>query len=416
MHNNRFNLFSRSIAWTVTAAILIMVAAVSSASSQQPQTADDADRARSGPGLVQQRPSEGRFVELENGIFMVPYQATIPGTEVKFTMVPIPGGKFMMGSPESDPHRRDDEGPQVEIEVQPFWIGQHEVTWREYRQYMELDEHFKKLASEGMRQVTEENEIDGVTAPSGLYDPSFTFEAGEAPGSPAASMTQFAAKQYTKWLSLISSEFYRLPTEAEWEYACRAGTTTTWYFGDDEALLDDHAWHIDNADWERHEVGQLKPNPWGLYDMYGNVNEWVLDQYSNDTYEQLAGKTTAASKAWLRPTQVSPRVLRGGSWELEPGECRSAARVGSDDRDWQFEDPNFPKSPWWYTDSPGLGVGFRIIRPLEPAASRQEQELVWGPDVRKIKKDAMNRIESNGRGSWGIVDGDLPKDIASLKE
>ena len=198
------------------------------------------------PGLQADRPESGRFVEVD-GKFMVPYRTTIPGTDVSFEMVPISGGTFTMGSPESEADRSADEGPMVTIKVEPFWMGKHEVTWEEYERYMALDEAFKNLHRKGIRKITDENEIDGVTAPSELYDPDFTYDAGEGPRQPAATMTQFAAKQYTKWLSLIDGSFYRLPTEAEWEYACRAGTTTAYYFGDSADDLDDHAWHLDNG-------------------------------------------------------------------------------------------------------------------------------------------------------------------------
>ena len=206
------------------------------------------------PGIVKEKPAEGRFVETDQG-YMVPYTATIPGTDVTFEMVPIPGGKFQMGSPEDEEDRRDDEGPQFEVTVQPFWIGKHEVTWAEYKKYMELDKHFKSFQQAKTRIINDENRQDAITAPSSLYDPSFTFEAGEEPNEPAATMTQYAAKQYTKWLSLLSGPFYRLPYEAEWEYACRAGTTTAFYFGDDPDELEEHAWYYDNSDELRHAVG-----------------------------------------------------------------------------------------------------------------------------------------------------------------
>lgn len=365
------------------------------------------------PGLVQEKPESGRYVETEFG-YMVPYTETIPGTDIKFEMVPIPGGEFLMGSPEDDENRRDDEGPQFRVKVQPFWMGKYEVTWAEYEKYMELDKHFKSFQQSGVRPVTEENEIDAITAPSSLYDPSFTYEAGDEPDQPAATMTQFAAKQYTKWLSLLTGKFYRLPYEAEWEYACRAGTTTTWYFGDDPDELEEHGWFYDNSDELRHSVGLLKPNPWGLYDMYGNVAEWVLDQYDEDHYSKFEGKTVSVEESFNAPTEVYPRVLRGGSWELELEDCRSAARLPSDDEEWKQEDPNYPKSPWWYTDPPGTGAGFRLVRPLVPPGTRAEMEKFWGPDLEEIADDANNRIRDNGRGAFGVVDPDLPKAIEDI--
>jgi sulfatase modifying factor 1 len=367
-------------------------------------------------GLTLEKPDSAPFVELHDGRFMVPYTTTIPGTDIEFTMIPIPAGKFKMGSPESESDRRDDEGPQFEVIVKPFWMGKYEVTWSEYKKYMRLDKVFKALQGKGLRRVSEENEVDAITAPSSLYDPSFTFEAGESPNQPAASMTQFAAKQYTKWLSLLSGEFYRLPVEAEWEYACRAGTETPYYFGTDSDELEQHGWFIDNADEERHAVGKLKPNPWGLYDMYGNVAEWVLDAYSDDGYSHIKGDSVTVEESFRKPTKLYPRVVRGGSWELEAEDCRSAARLGSDDRDWKSEDPNFPKSPWWYTDTPGLGVGFRLLRPLDVPETREEKEACWTADLDAIVRDARNRIRENGRGAYGTVDPDLPKDISELTD
>ncbi len=367
-------------------------------------------------GIVLKKPLKEPFVKIEGG-YMVPYTRTIPGTDVKYTMMPIPGGKFMMGSPEDEEDRRDDEGPQFEVTVEPFWMGKYEVTWAEYKKYMQLFDAFKSLQSKGLRKVTAENEIDAITAPSALYDPSFTYSAGEAPDQPAATMTQYAAKQYTKWLSLTTTSFYRLPTEAEWEYACRAGTKTAFYFGEDADDLEDHAWDIESSDDERHPVGQLKPNPWGLYDMYGNVAEWVLDQYSEEGYDHVGeGESVTVDQAFRKPTELFPRVVRGGSFELEPEDCRSAARVGSDDNEWKIEDPNFPKSPWWYTDSPGTGVGFRIIRPLKTPDSDKAKNAFWEADLEMIKDDAKNRIVDNGRGAYGVVDEDLPKDISELTD
>ena len=162
-----------------------------------------------------------------------PYSQTIPGTQVVFEMLPVPAGKFLLGSPEDEYGRNPDEGPRVEIHLMPFWIGKCEVTWNEYLEFMNLTNVFEKFDDQGIRAVTEANQIDAITSPSKLYEPSFTFETGDDPRQPAVSMSQYAAKQYTKWLSLLTGDFYRLPTEAEWEYACRAGTTTAYYFGDD---------------------------------------------------------------------------------------------------------------------------------------------------------------------------------------
>ena len=379
-----------------------------------PNAADSKQRSRKRIGMVAKQPASGRFVKTEQG-YMVPYKTMIPGTDVEFEMIPIEGGSFLIGSPDSEADRAEDEGPQFEVTVEPFWIGKYEVTWAEYQRYMKLDRVFKAFKSKNIRVVKSTDGVDAITAPSSLYDPSFTFEAGDEPKQPAATMSQFAAKQYTKWLSLLSDDFYRLPTEAEWEYACRAGTTTRYYFGDDEDELEEHAWYEENSEELRHTVGELKPNPWGLYDMYGNVAEWTLDQLVADGYKKHEGKKLSAMKAWEHPTKVYPRVLRGGSWELEADQCRSAARLGSDE-EWRDEDPNYPQSPWWLTTSPGLGAGFRLIRPLDAPKEMEERDKFWSADVPRIMKDAKNRINDNGRGAFGVVDEGLPKAIKQLTD
>ena len=144
-------------------------------------------------GIVDQKPDEGRFVEVD-GKFMVPYDHPIPGTDVTFRMIPVPAGVFKMGAAESDGLSTRES---VSVTVKPFWIGQYEVSWAEYLCYMEMDSNFKLLQRNGIRKVKNRQAVDAVTAPSALYEPDITYEAGEDPDQPAASMTQFAAKQYT---------------------------------------------------------------------------------------------------------------------------------------------------------------------------------------------------------------------------
>ena len=290
---------------------------------------------------------------------MKAYTETIPGTRVQFDMLPIPGGTFMMGSPGSEENRESDEGPQFEVSLSPFWMGKCEVTWNEYELFM-YPEEMKRLQMLG-GDKTEYPLSDAVTKPTKPYV-EMSFGMGKD-GYPAISMTHHAANKYCEWLSARTGHFYRLPTEAEWEYACRAGTTTAYSWGDGLAPLDDHAWHADNSDFKYQKVGKKKPNPWGLHDMHGNVTEWVLDQYSAETYATHQNAGTLVDP-WIQSATPYPHSARGGSWDDFPERLRSATRRGSD-ASWKAQDPQLPKSIWYLTDAQFLG--FRVVRPLEVA-------------------------------------------------
>jgi formylglycine-generating enzyme required for sulfatase activity len=393
-------------------------------------------------GIAAQAPAGVRSVKVDGG-YMVPYTEKIPGADVSFEMIPIPGGEFLMGSPAGEAGRGEDEGPQVRVKVDPFWIGKCEVTWGEYHAFMDMYQAFKTMQRIAMNpeshaalgpgdkedlrliqihakngKVEAEWGVDAVTSPTPLYDPSFTYGVGDQPNQPAVTMTAYAARQYTKWLSRIIGNDYRLPTEAEWEYAARAGTKTSWSFGDDAAKLDEYAWTEDNGDGLTHAVGEKKPNPWGLHDMHGNVAEWTLDQYYPDAYAKLGTDVVDAATAVRWPTKIYPRSIRGGSWLEPPAMSRSAARHKSDkDREWKLSDPNLPLSPWWFTEEPATAVGMRIIRPLKPL-SDEEKKLVWEADIDDVRQDVKEKLHE-GRGAIGVADEDLPaaaKAAATLNE
>jgi formylglycine-generating enzyme required for sulfatase activity len=295
------------------------------------------------------------------GPALAPYEATIPGTIVKFALVPVPAGTFTLGSPAGEKARRADEGPQRKVSLPAFWIGKTEVTWDEYELFM----YAPDLAG-----PAENEKPDAVSHPTKPYsDPSFGMGIE---GCPAVSMTHHAASKYCEWLSAKTGHFYRLPTEAEWEYAARAGTTTAYSFGDDPALLAEHACF--QAE-QYVKVGSKKPNPWGLYDVHGNVAEWTLDQYLPDAYARLKGNPAPGS--WVRSTQPYPHVVRGGSWNDAPEGLRSAARVGSSP-EWKKDDPGLPKSVWYLTNAPW--VGFRVVRPRE-VPSAEEMYRCWNNGV-----------------------------------
>lgn len=287
---------------------------------------------------------------------MKAYVETIPSTDAKFDMVPIKGGKFLMGSPEKEEGRNADEGPQHEVEIAPFWMGKCEVTWEEYELWcLKLDRGRRAQKKE----TPNENDkiADAVAMPTNPYtDMSFGMGKDKYP---AVCMTQLSAKMYCKWLTAKTGRYYRLPTEAEWEYAARAGTTTAFSFGDDPADLDEFGWSFDNAKDKYHKVGTKKPNAWGLYDMHGNVSEWVIDEYAAAGYKAFAGKATA--NPVVAAAKEYDRVARGGSWISDPAECRSAARLAST-KNWKKQDPQIPQSIWYLTDA--NFVGFRVVRPL----------------------------------------------------
>ena len=363
------------------------------------------------PGLSATKPADGRFVKTAAG-YMLPYEVKIPNSEVGFWMEPIPGGDFVMGSPDSEAGRDDMEGPQRKFTVGPAWVARCEVTWGEYKKFMRLYEVFKSFEVRGIRTVTEDNEVDAITTPTNLYEPEFTFEYGEDDNLPAVTITQYSAKQYSKWLSAVTGCQYRLPTEAEWEYACRAGSQTAYHFGDDAEMLSDYAWFEGNTEESGTKpVGTKKPNAWGLFDMHGNAAEWVLDSYA--AYKPSDSNLTA-SRDWFREEKLDPRVVRGGTFEFEADKCRAASRFPSDSEAWREYDPNLPKSPWWFTTDPARGVGFRLIRPLK-TVTRKEMEEFWRIDNEDTAYDVADRL-SEGRGVRGLVDKDLPEAMKQLED
>ncbi|MBI1311899.1 SUMF1/EgtB/PvdO family nonheme iron enzyme [bacterium] len=311
---------------------------------------------------------------------MKSYTQEISGTDVSFDMVAIPGGEFVMGSPATEANRKDDEGPQVRVKLDPFWIGKHEVTWQEYDIWSyRLDIQRRNLL--GIEATPLDANADPVTRPTAPYT-DMTFGMGHD-DYPAISMTQHAAKMYCRWLSEKTGHYYRLPTEAEWEYACRAGTTTAYSFGNDPDKLGEYGWCYDNSDEAYHKVGQKKPNPWGLYDMHGNVSEWVLDGYSKDAYAKLAKQPQPVFWPYHVPTGLYPRIVRGGSWDDDPDGLRSAARFASS-ADWKIQDPQIPKSIWYHTDA--LHVGFRVVRSLKVPSAEERVKLKLEPEAEIAKE------------------------------
>ena len=282
-------------------------------------------------------------------------------------MSPISGGQFLMGSPLNEKNRLADEGPVHRVELDSFWMAKHETTWDLYNLFMSrnLDEFQPAFNSKNEVNI----DIDAVSGATTPYV-EMSFGMG-TDGFPAISMTQLAAKKFCQWLSAITGNFYRLPTEAEWEYACRAGSEKAYSFGDDPKELNNYAWFKDNSNNKYHKVGQKLPNNWGLYDMHGNVSEWTLDAYNATTY--LKASQNLIKNPIVKPIKLYPRVVRGGSWKSSNYRLRSASRQASS-KQWKKQDPQIPRSKWWHTDA--QFVGFRVVRPyITPTV--EEQNEYW---------------------------------------
>ncbi|MDG1892044.1 MAG: formylglycine-generating enzyme family protein [Verrucomicrobiota bacterium] len=226
----------------------------------------------------------------------VPMSAENPFTipELDLKMMPIPAGTFVMGSPDDEQDRQEDEGPQTTVTISnPFWLGKTEVTQVQWQTVMGNNPgHFKgddrpveRVSWNDTVAFCEKlNEMKRDTLPAGYH--------------------------------------YTLPTEAQWEYACRAGTTTRFYYGDDPGYnqLGMYAWYVANSFEMTHPVGEKLPNDWGLHDMHGNVWEWCLDWFSDSYPGGNLSDPQGPPSGWNR-------VFRGGGWVLQTRSCRSADRV-----------------------------------------------------------------------------------------
>jgi formylglycine-generating enzyme required for sulfatase activity len=298
------------------------------------------------------------------------YTQTMPGSEVRIRMVAIPGGTFLMGSPESESYRRPDEGPVHRVKLSPFWMERTEVSWREYEVYL------LQRGNRGRSRDTPGSEkADAVTGPTPPYGSP---DQGWGRGSrPAITMTHYAATKYCEWLSAVTSKKFRLPTEAEWEYAARAGTTSAYFFPGDPAQftrqrwlnrligvktapLGEYAWYQEESASKTHPAGGTKPNPWGLVNMLGNVREFCLDWYDPDAYAHLPDSEVLDPGG---PASGQEHVVRGGSYRSDAADLRCAARDHTRTDEWLLTDPQSPKSIWWYSDC--TDVGFRVVREME---------------------------------------------------
>ena len=330
------------------------------------------------------KPSACPEAEAKDAKAMKGYKEKI-SSDLAIEFVPIPGGKYVRGASEAefkkanadDSEAKYDEGPQHEVEIEPFWMGKCEITWEQYEQWgMELDKQRRK--ANNVKATLWDDLGDQIMFPTKPYT-DMSFGMGKDGGYPAVCMTQLGASCYCKWLSAKTGRYYRLPTEAEWEYACRAGSKAAYCFGDDPKGLGDYGWFEENSNEKYHKIGQKKPNAWGLHDMHGNVCEWTIDQYVPDAYAKCAGKTL--KNPAVAPKAEYPRLVRGGAWDDPAARLRSAARRGSN-KDWKMQDPQIPQSIWYLTDADF--VGFRIVRPLRTPTA--DEAKMYEPDGEAIKE------------------------------
>ncbi|MBT8398592.1 MAG: SUMF1/EgtB/PvdO family nonheme iron enzyme [Gemmatimonadetes bacterium] len=317
----------------------------------------------------------------------VDYTERIPGTSVSFDMIAVPGGSFEMGSPETEGYREGDEGPRHQVTLGPFWMARVETTWNEFEAWYRATlvegrtdtrrmEEEPSGAAAGGEGRTDAADVDALTGATPPYVPP---DQGWGKGDrPAITMTHHAAVQYTRWLSQVTGKRYRLPTEAEWEYAARGGTGTPYFFegepsdytaarflnrvfGPNTEVLDRYSIHRGNSGARTQSPSDMEPNPFGLVNMLGNVKEFTSDWYAEDTYGARAAAGPVQDP--VGPESGTEHVIRGGSFRSDPAALRVAARDHTRTGACLVTDPQIPKSLWWYSDCDD--IGFRVVREFE---------------------------------------------------
>jgi formylglycine-generating enzyme required for sulfatase activity len=288
--------------------------------------------------------------------------------KISFDMVLIPGGSFIMGSAADEPGRKEHEGPQYAVRVDPFYLCTKETTLELFSAYYQETVTAKRdffEVEQAKKDAEKKEDVDVITGPTPVYG---DMTMGYAGTHPAIGLTWHNAMTFCRWLSQKTGKKYRLPTEAEWEYAARAGSSGAFSFGDDPKELADYAWFEETADSETSPVGTKKPNAWGLYDMSGNVREWVFDFYSPTAYREAAKNSPAVNPKGPKSGRL--HVARGGDYSCPAEELRCAAREFEQEW-WRSGDPQIPKSKWWLPEMDF--IGFRVARSVETDSEKSEQ-------------------------------------------
>ncbi|HKK63963.1 MAG TPA: SUMF1/EgtB/PvdO family nonheme iron enzyme [Bacteroidales bacterium] len=288
----------------------------------------------------------------------------IPHSAVTFTMKAIPGGIYQQGAVEEDDYAADDERPNREVKVDSFFMGETEVTWDEFLTW------YAQTSGEG--RTTDVGMLEGVDGMTGATPPYGNPDQGWGRGKrPAITMTYYAAEKYCEWLSMVTGKKYRLPTEAEWEYAARGGTSGVYFFegdvkdysdaglrarlfGIDTSTINTYVTYTENSGGKTQLPDAVSPNPFGLKHMLGNVAEFCLDGYEADAYSTTEGMVD-------NPLVKDGRehVIRGGSYQSNAEQLRISDRAKTNHDAWMRTDPQIPKSLWWYSDC--AHVGIRVV-------------------------------------------------------
>ena len=330
------------------------------------------------PGYEHKR-LEGKVIEADNSPIydtlatvssFEDFTETVPGTKAAIRMVAVPGGEFTIGSPDKEPFRGDDEGPQRQVRISPFFMGEVEVTWRQFWAFYNETMSEGRTPPEKIYANNSRPDVDAVSGPT----PPFGFpDQGWGMGDrPAITMTHYAATTFCQWLSLRTGRHYRLPTEAEWEYAARGGTDTPYFFegspkkysgsgllsklkGADTTTIASHVIYSANSSGKTQEPSAVKANPFGLKNMLGNVMEYCSDWYAEDAYSGIADGALDPKG----PESGTEHVVRGGTYADDASGVRCATRAHTEHDKWLKTDPQNPKSIWWYSDI--KSVGFRVV-------------------------------------------------------
>ncbi len=263
---------------------------------------------------------------------------------IDMKLAPIPPGKFLMGSPHKEPGREEQEGPQHEVVLtRPFCMGVCDVTVGQFKAFVK-ETSYRTEAERGLgldngafRPYPVLNNVFRYDAQINWRNPGFE----QTDDYPVVCVSWNDAKAFCDWLSDKEGKKYALPTEAQWEYSCRAGSRTRFSFGDDDQELGQYAWYNDRSRGKPHPVGQKRPNAWGLYDLEGNVSQWTADWYTADYYQKSPQEDPPGPGAGAGGT----RVLRGGNWWDVANYSRAAHRNGD----------------FWHPWQSSTNIGFRVV-------------------------------------------------------